>query len=152
MIFRGHKTLLAALAATTALTAMGSGAWAQAAAASEGAPSAGQPSPTPDPAASPTAATPPANDATTSNAAAKGPATLSEIVVTADRKNSYSADYVQAGSFRGARALDTPLTISVVPREVLESQQAQSLLDALKNTAGVTQDQTSTWTTGKTIA
>ncbi|WP_158915779.1 TonB-dependent siderophore receptor [Caulobacter sp. S45] len=144
MIFRGHKTLLAALAATTALTAMGSGAWAQAAAASEGAPSAGQPSPTPDPAASPTAATPPANDATTSNAAAKGPATLSEIVVTADRKNSYSADYVQAGSFRGARALDTPLTISVVPREVLESQQAQSLLDALKNTAGVTQDQTST--------
>ncbi|HEY4030602.1 MAG TPA: TonB-dependent receptor, partial [Caulobacteraceae bacterium] len=65
-----------------------------------------------------------------------------EIVVTAYRKNSFSADLVQAGSFRGARRLDTPLTISVMPRELLLTQQAAGLLDALKNTAGVTSAQT----------
>ncbi|HEV7136474.1 MAG TPA: Plug domain-containing protein, partial [Steroidobacteraceae bacterium] len=69
-------------------------------------------------------------------------AVLEQIVVTADRK-SYSADFVQAGSFRGARQLDTPLTISVIPEEVLRAQQAQGLLDALRNTAGVTSAQTS---------
>lgn len=75
-------------------------------------------------------------------AAASSP-TLEEIVVTADRRNSYSADLVQAGSFRGARQLDTPLTISVIPLEMIEAQQAQGLLDALRNTAGVTSSQTS---------
>lgn len=70
-----------------------------------------------------------------------GPA-LEDIVVTADRK-SYSADYVQAGSFRGAKQIDTPLTISVIPSEVLTAQQAQGLLDALRNTAGVSSSQTS---------
>lgn len=69
---------------------------------------------------------------------------LDEIVVTADRRGSYSADFVQAGSFRGARQLDTPLTISVIPDTLIQSQQAQSLLDALRNTAGVSPSQTST--------
>ncbi|MDE2448096.1 MAG: TonB-dependent siderophore receptor [Gammaproteobacteria bacterium] len=69
-------------------------------------------------------------------------AVLEQIVVTADRQ-SYSADFVQAGSFRGARQIDTPLTISVIPEEVLEAQQAKGLMDALKNTAGVTSSQTS---------
>jgi iron complex outermembrane receptor protein len=69
--------------------------------------------------------------------------TLEEIVVTADRRNSFSADLVQAGSFRGARQLDTPLTISVIPLEMIQAQQAQGLLDALRNTAGVTSSQTS---------
>lgn len=71
-----------------------------------------------------------------------GEPALDEIVVTADRSNSFSADYVQAGSFRGAKALDTPLTISVIPQQVLASQQALGLMDALKNTAGVTNSQT----------
>ena len=69
-------------------------------------------------------------------------AVLEQIVVTADRR-SYSADFVQAGSFRGARQIDTPLTISVIPEEVLQAQQAKGLMDALKNTAGVTSSQTS---------
>lgn len=68
---------------------------------------------------------------------------LEEIVVTADRKDSYSADFVQAGSFRGARQIDTPLTVSVIPEQVLKSQQAQSILDALRNSPGVTSSQTS---------
>jgi iron complex outermembrane receptor protein len=74
----------------------------------------------------------------------EGEPALEDIIVTADRKNSYSADLVQAGSFRGARQLDTPLTVAVIPREVIESQQALQLLDALRNTAGVTSSQVTT--------
>src|SRR5262245_32943901 len=69
---------------------------------------------------------------------------LDEIVVAADRRGSYSADLVQAGSFRGARQLDTPLTVNVVPDALIQSQQAQSLLDALRNTAGVSPSQVTT--------
>src|ERR1700681_4258875 len=72
------------------------------------------------------------------NSAPREPLELQEIVVTGDRKNTYSADLVQAGSFRGARQLDTPLTVAVIPQEVLQSQQAIDLLDAIRNTAGVT--------------
>ncbi len=68
---------------------------------------------------------------------------LEDIVVTADRKDSYGADYVQAGSFRGALQIDTPLTVSVISEQLLKSQQAQGLLDALRNTPGVTSSQTS---------
>jgi iron complex outermembrane receptor protein len=69
---------------------------------------------------------------------------LEEVVVTADRSDSYSADLVQVGSFRGARQLDTPLTVNVIPDALIQSQQAQSLLDALRNIAGVSAAQTST--------
>ncbi len=69
---------------------------------------------------------------------------LDEIVVTADRKGSYSADLVQTGSFRGGRRLDTPLTINVITRALLDAQQAQGLLDALRNTAGVSPAQVAT--------
>lgn len=68
---------------------------------------------------------------------------LEEIVVTADREDSFGADFVQAGSFRGARVIDTPLTVSVIPKELLDAQQAVQLIDALRNTPGVTSSQTS---------
>ena len=55
----------------------------------------------------------PAADADAAASGEKAPLTLEEVVVTGDRKSSYSADLVQAGSFRGARQLDTPLTIAV---------------------------------------
>jgi hypothetical protein len=42
------------------------------------------------------------------------PPELQEIVVTGDRKNTYSADLVQAGRLRGARQMDTPLTVAVI--------------------------------------
>jgi iron complex outermembrane receptor protein len=64
---------------------------------------------------------------------------LEEIVVNADKTGT---ELVQVGSFRGAKQLDTPLTIAVVPRDVLDTQQASSLIDALRNTAGVTTSQT----------
>lgn len=69
---------------------------------------------------------------------------LEEIVVTADRKDSFSADLVQVGSFRGSRQLDTPLTINVIPDAFIQSQQAQGLLDALRITAGVSPAQITT--------
>src|SRR5262245_50624057 len=69
---------------------------------------------------------------------------LEDIVVTADRRDSYSADLVQAGSFRGARQLDTPLTVNVVTEALIRSQQADGLLDALRNTAGVSPSQVTT--------
>jgi len=69
---------------------------------------------------------------------------LDEVVVTADRAGSFSADLVQAGSFRGARQLDTPLTINVVPDALIQSQLSQSLLDALRNIAGVSPAQVTT--------
>ncbi len=63
---------------------------------------------------------------------------LEEIVVTADRRDSFSSDYVQVGTFRNGRQLDTPLTVSVITEEMLKSQLASQVLDALRNTAGVT--------------
>jgi iron complex outermembrane receptor protein len=83
------------------------------------------------------------SETSTQSASASESPTLEEIIVTADRKDSYSADLVQAGSFRGARQLDTPLTINVIPNTLIQSQQAQGLLDALRNTAGVSPAQTS---------
>ena len=66
---------------------------------------------------------------------------LEEIVVSADRRESFGADLVQAGTFRGATLLDTPLTVNVVTRELLDAQQVTQLYDALRNTAGVTSAQ-----------
>jgi iron complex outermembrane recepter protein len=69
---------------------------------------------------------------------------LEEVIITADRSGSYSADLVQAGSFRGARQLDTPLTVNVITDALIQTQQAQSLLEALRNTAGVSPAQVTT--------
>lgn len=66
---------------------------------------------------------------------------LEDIVVTADRAG-FGADLVQVGTFRNARIIDVPLTVNVVPQELLRSQAAQGLFDALRNTAGVSRAQT----------
>lgn len=65
---------------------------------------------------------------------------LEEIVITADRRG-FGADFVQAGTFRGAELIDTPLTVNVLSRELLDAQQVTQLYDALRNTAGVTSAQ-----------
>jgi iron complex outermembrane receptor protein len=85
---------------------------------------------------------------TAARAPAKGEAQSSdgaqdgEIVVTGDRANRFGTDVVQSGSFRNAKILDVPLTISVIPSEVLKSQQAVDLIDAVRNTAGVSMSAT----------
>lgn len=67
-----------------------------------------------------------------------------DIVVTGDRNNRFGTDVVQSGSFRNAKVLDVPLTVSVIPSALLQSQQAIELLDAVRNTAGVSTTGTGT--------
>jgi iron complex outermembrane receptor protein len=65
---------------------------------------------------------------------------LDDIIVTADRTGT---EAVQVGSFRGAKIIDTPLTVSVITKDLLDSQQANGVIDALRNTPGVTVGQVS---------
>ena len=68
---------------------------------------------------------------------------LDEIVVTADRPSSFGADLVQVGTFRGAKLIDVPLTVNVIPSALLRAQAVTGLYDALRNTAGVSRSQLS---------
>ena len=65
---------------------------------------------------------------------------IEEIVVTADRAG-FGASLVQVGTFRNARIIDVPLTVNVVPQEVLRAQAVTGIYDALRNTAGVSRSQ-----------
>ncbi|WP_066811270.1 TonB-dependent siderophore receptor [Sphingomonas asaccharolytica] len=67
-----------------------------------------------------------------------------DIVVTGERNNQIGTDTVQSGSFRNAKVLDVPLTISVIPSALLQSQQAVELIDAIRNTPGVSTTSTGT--------
>jgi len=69
--------------------------------------------------------------------AASDTTAIGEIVVTGAAANRFGTDTVQSGSFRNAKVLDVPLTISVIADAVLKSQQAIDLFDAVRNTAGV---------------
>ncbi len=68
---------------------------------------------------------------------------LQTVTVNAEKEKGFKTKYVQVGAFRDQNVLDVPLTISVIPRVLLEAQDAQGLFDALKNSAGVTRSQTS---------
>src|SRR5258706_1483233 len=68
---------------------------------------------------------------------------LETINVSAEKVTGFRARTWQVGAFRDAEILDVPLTINVLPRTVLDVQQAEGIFDALKNTAGVTRAQTS---------
>lgn len=69
------------------------------------------------------------------------PPVLEEIVITADRPDSFRSDLVQVGTFRNARIIDVPLTVNVVPDKLLRSQAVSGIYEALRNTAGVTRSQ-----------
>nr|WP_299849779.1 TonB-dependent receptor [Sphingomonas bacterium] len=77
-------------------------------------------------------------------AAQPAPEDSGDIVVTGERNNRFGTDVVQSGSFRNAKVLDTPLTIAVIPSAMLESQQAVELIDAVRNTPGVSSTSTGT--------
>lgn len=70
-------------------------------------------------------------------AAADDAPSVAELVITGRSQ----ADVVQVGAFRNARVIDTPLTVNVITREVLDAQAANGLFDALRNTGGVTRSQ-----------
>jgi iron complex outermembrane recepter protein len=66
---------------------------------------------------------------------------LEAITVSAEQVVGFRARTSQVGAFRDADILDVPMTINVIPRKVLDLQEAQGLYDALKNTAGVARSQ-----------
>jgi iron complex outermembrane receptor protein len=67
---------------------------------------------------------------------------LETITVTGTK--GFGTDVTQVGSFRGAKLIDTPMNIAVLPRDLLDAQQAVGMNDALRNIAGVTNSQTTT--------
>lgn len=71
------------------------------------------------------------------------PVTLETYVVSEAMARGFKAERVQMGAFRDVDLIDMPVTINVITREVLDSQAARGLFDALKNTAGVTRSQIS---------
>lgn len=73
-------------------------------------------------------------------AAPEDSANLETITVGAE---SFAASSVGVGNFRDQSVLDTPLISNVITREVLDAQGAQTVYDALRNTAGVTRHQIS---------
>lgn len=70
---------------------------------------------------------------------ARGATTLPTTKVTAapEKDNDYKADVVSSPKFTQP-ILDTPQTITVIKKELLQQQAATSLSEALRNTPGVT--------------
>ena len=69
------------------------------------------------------------------------PGTLSTVVITTQRAKGFSSNVVGIGAFRDQLPIDVPLTNSVITRDALDAQGARSVLDAVRNTAGVTRSQ-----------
>jgi iron complex outermembrane receptor protein len=76
-------------------------------------------------------------------AIAQVPAALPDVVVTSGDASAFGSRVVQVGAFRDQDPLDVPLTNNVVTRAVLDAQGANTLFEALRNTAGVTRSQLS---------
>lgn len=75
-----------------------------------------------------------------------------DVLVVGQRTAGIRADTVQIGAFRNRALLDTPATVAVMPRALLDAQGAQGLEDALRNTAGVGQQSTSPITTNSFVS
>ncbi|MEC3949166.1 TonB-dependent receptor [Sphingobium sp. HWE2-09] len=74
-----------------------------------------------------------------------------EIVVTGQRP-TFKTEVVQVGAFRNQSILDTPASIAVIPRALLDAQGATGLEDALRNAPGVTQQATSPTTSNNFVS
>ena len=68
--------------------------------------------------------------------------TLSTVTVNDDAPKGYQAEDVQVGAFRDQTNLDTPATVNVMTRDLMDSQNDVTLFDVLQNSAGVTRTQT----------
>lgn len=68
--------------------------------------------------------------------------TLSTITVNADTGKGYKSNYVQVGAFRDQSVLDTPSTVNVMTRAIMDAQNVQGVADVLKNSPGVSRSQT----------
>jgi len=70
-----------------------------------------------------------------------GERTLDTVEVFATEANSWRAGSIGVGAFRDTPAKEVPMTVNVIDRDLLDAQQANSLYEAMKNTAGVTRAQ-----------
>lgn len=66
-----------------------------------------------------------------------GNETLPEVKVTAAREGVYNPQNASSPKYT-APLVDTPQTISIIPKEVYNQQGARTLTDVLKNTPGIT--------------
>ncbi len=62
------------------------------------------------------------------------------IEVHADTKDAYQSDTVSVGTLNGASLRETPISATVVTREVLSDQGARTLADVIKNDASIGED------------
>jgi iron complex outermembrane receptor protein len=69
--------------------------------------------------------------------------TLQIVTVNGEKEKGLKPKYVQVGAFRDQVLLDAPFSVNIIPRLMLEVQDAQGVYDALKNSAGVARAQTS---------
>jgi iron complex outermembrane receptor protein len=91
------------------------------------------PATTPPPAATPT-------PAATQSAVPKIPRVITTVVVHGEVKDDYLPEAVTVGTLDGATLLETPLSATVVTRELLMDQGARLLSDVVKNDASIGED------------
>src|SRR5687768_10273965 len=74
--------------------------------------------------------------ATPQTGSTNAPATLPDVVVTGEQSPGYKPETI-ANPRIAAPLRDTPQTINVVPRRVIEDQNATTLRDVLRNVPGI---------------
>lgn len=72
---------------------------------------------------------------------------LDEEILVKGQREALTAEVVQVGAFRNRAWIDTPATISVITRSLMDAQNVQGLEAALRNTPGITQQTTSPFNT-----
>lgn len=77
---------------------------------------------------------------------------LDEDIVVTGQRPTFRTDVVQVGAFRNQSILDTPASIAVIPKALLDAQGATGLEDALRNAPGVTQQATSPTTSNNFVS
>jgi iron complex outermembrane receptor protein len=86
------------------------------------------------------ASTPPPAAIQPAAAAPKIPRVITTVVVHGEVKDDYLPEAVTVGTLDGATLLETPLSATVVTRELLTDQGARLLSDVVKNDASIGED------------
>lgn len=77
---------------------------------------------------------------------------LDEEIVVTGQVPTFRTEVVQVGAFRNQSLMDTPASIAVIPKALLDAQGATGLEDALRNAPGVTQQATSPTTSNNFVS
>ena len=86
-------------------------------------------------------AAPPAQPADASKPAAQQPpAVTTTVVVHGEAKDDYLPEAVSVGTLDGATLKETPLSATIVTRDLLNDQAARLLSDIVKNDASIGED------------